>query len=71
MKTAIGRPRSIWLALGVVVFYVLCAWGLGNLLSGLVGDDGSLADFSLGHFIPLAVGIGGVLLVRRWAGWGA
>lgn len=70
MKTAIGRPRSIWLALGVVVFYVLCAWGLGNLLSGLVGDDGSLADFSLGHFIPLAVGIGGVLLFLRWAGWG-
>ncbi|AKV86531.1 hypothetical protein AKG07_09700 [Microbacterium sp. CGR1] len=71
MKTAIGGPRSIWLALGVVVFYVLCAWGLGNLLSGLVGDDGSLADFSLGHFIPLAVGIGGVLLFLRWAGWGA
>nr|WP_201471059.1 type II CAAX endopeptidase family protein [Microbacterium hydrocarbonoxydans] len=71
MTTGTERPRNIWLALGVVVFYVLCAWGLGNLLSGLADEEESLADFSLGHFIPLAVGIGGVLLFLRWTGWGA
>ncbi|MDY0985021.1 type II CAAX endopeptidase family protein [Microbacterium sp. CFBP9023] len=71
MKTAIERPRSIWLALGVVVFYVLCAWGLGNLLGGLASEDDPLAEFSLGHFIPLAVAIGGILLFLRWTRWGA
>src|SRR5690349_15143736 len=66
-----ARPRSIWLALGVVVFYVLCAWGLGNLIGGLADDDDPLAEFALGHFIPLAVGIAGVLLFLRWTGWGS
>ena len=65
-----GRPRSIWLALAVVVVYVLLAAGLGNLLSGLVSDDQVLAQFALGHFIPLAIAIIGLLLFLRWAGWG-
>lgn len=65
-----GRPRSIWLALAAVVVYVLLAAGLGSLLSGLVGDDQELAQFSLGHFIPLAIAIIGLLLFLRWAGWG-
>ncbi|MEV4737587.1 MULTISPECIES: CPBP family intramembrane glutamic endopeptidase [unclassified Microbacterium] len=68
---AAGRPRSIWLALAAVVVYILLAAGLGNLLSGLVGDDQELAQFSLGHFIPLAVAIVGLLLFLRWTGWGA
>lgn len=66
-----GRPRSIWLALAAVVVYVLLAAGLANLLSGLVGDDQELAEFSLGHFIPLAIAIVGLLLFLRWARWGA
>ncbi|WP_460796942.1 CPBP family intramembrane glutamic endopeptidase [Microbacterium sp. GXF0217] len=66
-----SRPRSIWLALLAVVVYVLLAAGLGNLLSGLVSDDQELAQFSLGHFIPLAVAIVGLLLFLRWTGWGA
>lgn len=65
-----GRPRSIWLALAAVVVYVLLAAGLGSLLSGLVGDDQELAQFSLGHFIPLAIAIIGLLVFLRWAGWG-
>lgn len=65
-----GRPRSIWLALAAVVVYVLLAAGLGSLLSGLVSDEQELAQFSLGHFIPLAIAIIGLLLFLRWAGWG-
>lgn len=65
-----GRPRSIWLALGAVVVYVLLAAGLGDLLSGLVGDDQELAQFALGHFLPLAIAIAGLLVFLRWAGWG-
>lgn len=69
---ASGRrlPWSIWLALAAVVVYVLLAAGLGSLLSGLVSDDQELAQFSLGHFIPLAIAIIGLLLFLRWAGWG-
>lgn len=69
--TTHGRPRSVWLALLVVVVYVLLAAGLGNLLSGLVSEDQELAQFSLGHFIPLAIAIIGLLLFLRWTGWGA
>ena len=65
-----GRPRSIWRALAAVVVYVLLAAGLANLLSGLVGDDQELARFSLGHFIPLAIAIVGLLLFLRRTGWG-
>lgn len=66
-----GRPRSVWLALAVVVLYVLLAAGLGDLLSGLVSEDQELAQFALGHFIPLAIAIVGLLLFLRWVGWGA
>lgn len=65
-----GRPRSIWLALSAVVVYVLLAAGLGDLLSGLVGDDQELAQFALGHFLPLAIAIAGLLVFLRWARWG-
>lgn len=65
-----GRQRSIWLALAAVAVYVLLAAGLGSLLSGLVSDDQELAEFSLGHFIPLTIAIIGLLLFLRWAGWG-
>ncbi len=65
-----GRPRSVWLALAIVALYVLVAAGLGDLLSGLVSDDQELAQFALGHFIPLAIAIVGLLLFLRWAGWG-
>lgn len=65
-----GRPRSIWLALAAVVVYVLLAAGLGNVLSGLASDDQVLAQFALGHFIPLAIAIVGLLVFLRWAGWG-
>lgn len=67
---ASGRPPSIWLALAAVVIYVALAAGLGGLLSGLVSDDQELAQFALGHFIPLAIAIVGLLLFLRWAGWG-
>lgn len=65
-----GRARSSILALGVVIVYVLLAAGLGNLLSGLVSDDQTAAQFALGHFIPLAVAIALLLLFVRWSGWG-
>ncbi|KQP53932.1 CPBP family intramembrane glutamic endopeptidase [Agreia sp. Leaf283] len=65
-----GRPRSIWMALAAVVIYVLLAAGLGNLLSGLVGDDQPQAQFALVHFIPLAIAISLLLLFLRWASWG-
>lgn len=65
-----GRPRSIWMALAAVVIYVLLAAGLGNLLSGLVGDDQVEAQFALGHYIPLAIAIVLLLVFLRWAGWG-
>lgn len=65
-----GRPRSIWLALGAVVVYVILAAGLGDLLSGLVGDDQELAQFALGHFLPLAIAIAGLLVFLRWSRWG-
>lgn len=66
-----GRPRSVWLALAAVVVYIALAAGLGNLLSGLVRDDESTAQFALGHFIPLAIAIALLLLFLRWAGWGS
>lgn len=65
-----GRPRSVWLALAAVVVYIALAAGLGNLLSGLVPDDQTTAQFALGHFIPLAIAIAGLLLFLRWTGWG-
>lgn len=65
-----GRPRSVWLALGAVVVYVLLAAGLGNLLGGLVSEEQAVAEFALGHFIPLAIAIGFLVLFLRWAGWG-
>lgn len=67
---ASARPPSIWLALAAIVIYVALAAGLGDLLSGLVSDDQELAQFALGHFIPLAIAIVGLLLFLRWAGWG-
>ncbi|MEJ3405213.1 type II CAAX endopeptidase family protein [Rathayibacter sp. YIM 133350] len=67
---AAGRARSVLLALAALVFYVLLAAGLGDLLSGLVSDDQELAQFALGHFIPLGIGIVGLLLFLRWVRWG-
>ena len=49
---------------------MLLAAGLGTLLSDLAGDDQPEAQFALGHFIPLAIGIVLLLLFLRWAGWG-
>lgn len=65
-----GRPRSIRLALAAVIVYIALAAGLGNLLSGLVRDDQATAQFALGHFIPLALAIAGLLVFLRWTGWG-
>jgi membrane protease YdiL (CAAX protease family) len=65
-----GRPRTTWVALGAVVIYIVLAAGLGNLLSGMVDDTQAGAQFALGHFIPLGIGIAFLLMFLRWTGWG-
>lgn len=69
-RIATGRPRSVWLALTAVAVYVLLAAGLGNLLGSLVSEEHAVAEFALGHFIPLAIAILLLVLFLRWAGWG-
>lgn len=65
-----GLPRNTWIALGVVVVYVLLAAGLGNALDGLAPEDDVAAQFALGHLIPLPIAIALVLLFLRVARWG-
>jgi len=65
------RPRSIWVALAVVVVYIAFAAGLGNLFSGFVDEEQVAAEFALGHLIPLPLAILFVLLFLRWSGWGS
>ncbi|WP_411699041.1 lysostaphin resistance A-like protein [Conyzicola sp.] len=66
-----GRPRNVWVALGVVAVYILFAAGLGNLVGALADEDDAVAQFALGHLIPLPLAIGFLLLFLRWSGWGA
>lgn len=70
ITTVASRPRRfrVVAALAAVLVYVLLAAGLGNLLSGLVGDDQEAAQFALGHLIPLPIGIVLLVLYVRWAG---
>lgn len=65
-----GLPRNTWIALGVVVVYVLLAAGLGNALDGLAPEDDVAAQFALGHLVPLPIAIALVLLFLRVARWG-
>ena len=65
-----AKPRTTWIALCAVVVYILLAAGLGNLLSGMVDDTQVVAQFALGHFIPLGIGIAFLLVFLRWTGWG-
>jgi membrane protease YdiL (CAAX protease family) len=65
------RPHPVLTALAIVVGYVLLAAGLGNLLSGLVSEDRELAQFALGHLIPLPIALVLMLLYVRWTGNGA
>ncbi|PPF87228.1 hypothetical protein C5E07_17885 [Pseudoclavibacter sp. RFBJ3] len=63
-----SRKPGILTALAAVVVYVALAAGLGNLLSSLVSDDQEVAQFALGHLIPLPIGIALLLLYVRWTG---
>ena len=65
------RAGSVRAALLLVVVYVLLAWGLGTVLSDLVGDDQPAAQFALGHLVPLPIGIALLLLYVRRAGLGS
>ena len=62
------RPR-IWVGLVAVAFYVFLAGWIGQYLGELAPEGDSLADFALGHFIPLPIGIGIALLFLRLSGW--
>ena len=70
MATATRLPRSVPLALGLVVVYILLAAGLGNLLSSLASEDEPAAQFALSHLIPAPIAIAVLLLFLNRAGWG-
>jgi len=62
------RPR-IWVGLVAVAFYVFLAGWVGQYLGELAPEGDSLADFALGHFIPLPIGIGAALLFLHLSRW--
>lgn len=62
------RPR-IWIGLVAVAFYVFLAGWVGGFLGDLAPAGDSTADFALGHFIPLPIGIGAALVFLHLSGW--
>ena len=62
------QPR-IWIGLVAVAFYVFMAAWIGDLAGGLAPRGDSVADFALGHFIPVPIGIVAALVFLRLSGW--
>ena len=64
------RPR-IWIGLVAVAFYVFLAGWVGGFLGELAPEGDTTADFALGHFLPLPIGIGAALVFLHFSGWQA
>ena len=62
------RPR-IWIGLLAVAFYVFLAGWIGDLAGNMAPPGDTIADFALGHFIPLPIGIVAALVFLRLSGW--
>ena len=61
-------PR-FWIGLIAAIVYVLCAGGIGELLTQWFPPDSDVAELALSHIpVLLPLIVGGVLFVR-WSGW--